>query len=954
MEIKIITGANQIEAIKNALHDLPQEEEVFIVVPDRQTLQIEEMLFDELKLTSSFNINVVGLTNLATRYVGMELSPLSEIESLLYVKKAVENVKQNFCYFKSTNITFCKEIFKFISQLNSSGIKAEDIYSSKKSPLQKKVADIKLIYQEYEILTTEKLDPNELLQKFEEVVESQSLFENTNFYFLGFDSFTARHYELISALAKNCKQICVSVPTPLSRKNAYIYENDIMLKVQKLSKSLHQTIQIISPQSNLQGEQKHIASQLFGGEARQTEGKNIRIFEAHSARQEADWVAKIIAFEVFNGRRYKDFTVAVSDIKKYGPELAEALEKNSIPYYLDTSISAGQTYLALLFKKLIMFAYKNYNKQDLLFILNSPFVDTSWEEISLINKTYQGGAKQFFALNGLDQIKNIVKTISEDIFAGANLALDFLRENVEKCDSFMLDEKTLDMEKQIPDIIQSIIDATQTIGSASSMKEFITAVELGLEGTQVSAIPSYVDQVYVGDATDSFFGESEILFVVGANAGTMPKITLDNSIFSDDDLSRAGFIKNVEPTVKTINRRSRFKVFSLLTSWRKRLYITYSLSGDDDKPLAPSMIVGEVANIFDKNDKIITNLIPEDLADLNQLLLAVGRNKIGAEEIMAQVSSPQVKELLNQVLQVDLGKFDRIKTLSCAGELGLGESIKPTEIEKFYDCPFKVYCENVLKLKEKQLQALSPADIGSIIHDVLEKYGKKYKYELLPPEEMQAFIDEQLAQAYDFKTLPDGELVLRRLKKDVLKICRMVAEENANSSYKPWLIEQKIEGTIQGKPFYGRVDRVDLSGSVFRIIDYKTGKITTNLVRDLSYGKKLQLFSYSKMIAEKYGLKCGGVYYFDAKAGYTNSEKTLVGLTSEDDVDLTAKKTISQQEMQSYQNQAEQMLAKGAEQISQGKFSPRPDANSCEYCKFKAICLYDAENGVRRMKGGEA
>lgn len=954
MEIKIITGANQVEAIKNTLHDLPRGEEVFIVVPDRQTLQIEEMLFDELNLASTFDINVVGLTNLATKYVGVELQPLSEIESLLYVKKAVENVKQNLCYFKSTNITFCKEVFKFISQLAASGIAPQDICSRQNSPLQKKVADIKLIYQEYQMLTSEKTDPNQLLQKFEQTIESQNLFANSSFYFVGFDSFTLRHYELISALAKKCKRLCVSLPAPLTRKNAYIYDGDIMQKMQNLAKSLHQTIQVYSPPTSLHGEAKEIASQLFSGDKMVADGKNVRIFGARSARQEADWVAKIIAFEVFNGRRYKDFSVAVSDIQKYGDELAEAFEKNGIPYYLDTSISANKTYLALVFKKLITFAYKNFTKHDLLFLLNCPLFEQDREQISYVSKAYQGGAKQFFALKGLPQIKKIVEAAREDVLQGASLALEFLRENVEKCAALIQDEKTLDMERQIPDILSSIIEASKQIGSTSSMKEFIAAVELGLEATQVSAIPSYVDQVYVGDATDSFFGESEILFVVGANAGAMPKITMDNSIFADEELQRAGFIRSVEPTVKTINRRARFKVFSLLSSWKKRLYITYALSGEDDKPISPSMIVGELAALFNKEGKIITNIMPDNLEDINQLLLAIGKNKIGAEQVMAEASSPQIKQLLNEVLQVDLAKFDRIKPLACAKTLKLGEAIKPTEIEKFYDCPFKVYCENVLKLKEKQLQALSPAEIGSIVHDVLENYGKQFNYAVLDAAEMQKFIDKQLENDYDFGALPDGELVLRRLKKDLFKICASVAQENASSPYQPWLIEQKIEGKVQGKPFYGRVDRVDKTGDVFRVIDYKTGRITTNLIRELSYGKKLQLFSYAKMISQKYGLKCGGVYYFDVKAGYTNSAKTLVGLTSEFGADADGQKTVSQQQMTENMQQAENLLASGAKFLSEGKLLPRPDAHSCEYCKYKAICLYDQENGVRRMKGGEA
>ena len=91
MNIKLIKGINLLESIKSTIKVLPKNEECFIVVPDRATLQIEELLFDTLQIKATFNLNIVGLTNLALKYIGVEYKPISEIESILYVKKSFLN-----------------------------------------------------------------------------------------------------------------------------------------------------------------------------------------------------------------------------------------------------------------------------------------------------------------------------------------------------------------------------------------------------------------------------------------------------------------------------------------------------------------------------------------------------------------------------------------------------------------------------------------------------------------------------------------------------------------------------------------------------------------------------------------------------------------------------------------------------------------------------------------------
>lgn len=946
MKLKIVSGVNITESIKNAIADIPLDEECFVVVPDRMTLQIEEMLFVGRNISSTFNVNVVGLSNLAIKHIGVALNPISQIEGVLYVKKAIENRREDLKYFKNSNVYFCSEVYKFISQLSSSNVLPEDMtFIGKRETLKRKFDDVKTIYEEYLKLTEDREDSSTLVDRFAEAIENEHLFKNANFYFVGFESFTAKHFMLMKALCKNVKSIVVSLPIAEHKGNAYIYENDILQKMKALAKDENVDIEFVSPAAALNESAAWIARNLYSNNVCLKEANDVFVFEGKSRKQEAEFVAKTIVYEVYNGARYKDFAVACGDLKAYLPELKLAFEKNDIAYYLDSSMVAKDTYCALLFKKIASLAYKNFRREDLIFISSSPLFDFCDEDKQFILSHAQGGGKVFFALKN-EQIKALVRDLSANFSDGAQRIVGVIEEALPKLDELGLDEKTLDIEKQVPSALREILAAAQLSQSGAEIKEMLSAIDIGLATKEISAIPSYCDQVYIGDAAQSFFGQPKKLFVVGANASLMPKITNDDSIFSDDDIELAGFKKAIEPSIKMINRRARFKIFSLLSSWKERLYLSYSISDSDGKPIAKSMIASSIIDMFNKHDKIIrsANLQLGERA----LLFEIGKNKVGAEEVMSGDIPSAQKASLHLALQPNLEKFDRIKPLHSSKELGLGKMIKPTEIEKFYDCPFKVYCENVLHLQEKRPDLLSPAQKGSIIHDALEKYAKKYDFVRLEQHEKDAFVESVLA-GFDFDSFEDGAIERIRLKKDLSNILDYVSKEHENSDAQTWLIEEKIEGTVAGKPFYGRVDRVDKIGEKFRVIDYKTGKVTTSLICDLSYGKKLQLFAYASLIGKKSGLDCSGVYYFDIKAKESAKNKKLVGLNIGSD----DKNSVSQAKFEQLTEQAEKLMASASDYIADGKLFPYPDSKSCQYCPFKAMCLYDAERGVRSLKGGQ-
>lgn len=947
--IKVVTGASLLEAAKNAIKQLG-DNNTFLIVPDRATLVFEELLFDVLQISSTLKYDVCGLSTLASRYIKTESLTLSEVEAVLFVKQAIENVKHKLKYFASGNINICKQVYKFISQFKSSSLKPSDIVcKSERITLRNKFEDLRLIYQEFENLTFDKLDPSAQLGAFAEIIATNKELQEAEFCFVGFDSFTSKHFQVLEAIAKHTKGLTVSLPVPISRANAYIYETDILEKLQTLGKSLGQEIEIYSPPTSLKKEAQVIAENLFSRQPKTYEKGNVFVKEADIPKSEAEFVAKSICFEVFNGERYRDIAVVCSDLKTYGKEIISEFERHRIPYYIDSSVVASQTYVALFFKKMLSFAYKKFSKGDLLFFLNSVFFEKQDEKIEKVSQFYEGGGEAFYSFD-FGKLTILVKAISASFIDGAKLLIKFLEENKDKIAEQGLDEKSLTFEMQMPDVLTELLNAVEKTCSFSSFKEFYSAIELGLETKEVSALPSYYDQVFVGDSTTSFFGDVDSLYLIGANAGVIPKCESETSFLSDDEIEKAQLKFKVEPTIKMINRRNRFKLFSHLTQFKKRLVVSYSSADQDGKPLSKSVVVSMLQKMFCISNPIKNNN-PHDEKDVDKLLFNIGRNYEEAQQLLFSKRAPEFEPELKQLVDITERDLHLSKKLSVAKQIGLGDQIKPTEIEKFYSCPFKVFCENVLKLKLPVKSEMSPAEIGSLVHEVIASYGIRFSYKMPGENQLDEFLTKKIVDFLRERQISDRELFVKRIKNDLVNIIKKIDDENKNSPFEPWLTEEKLEGKILGKKFSGRVDRVDRCEKIFRIIDYKTGKITSNFLTDAKFGKKLQLLAYAKLIQDKTGLVCGGVYYFDAKAGFKSTQKqSLIGITSQsaEKIGQVGSKSITEKQMQEIIDESARLLFEGAKSLNQGKIMPYPDTTSCEYCPHSAICLYDAFRGTRR------
>ena len=160
---------------------------------------------------------------------------------------------------------------------------------------------------------------------------------------------------------------------------------------------------------------------------------------------------------------------------------------------------------------------------------------------------------------------------------------------------------------------------------------------------------------------------------------------------------------------------------------------------------------------------------------------------------------------------------------------------------------------------------------------------------------------------------------------------------------------------------YGKVDRIDVDGEYYRVIDYKTGKVD-DTDAGLYYGLKLQLYLYSLAVKDKV---LAGLYYFDVQDEYDKKGeakkpylkgKTLNVMDAVLSQDSSLKEegksaflpiTIVEGEIKGASDEktisalvdyAKIMCKNAVENMKEGVIVPSPVESACKHCKFMSMC----------------
>ena len=992
MKLKIFQNYAIFDAtcdMVTSIDNRDSEIEHIVVVPDKFSLQCEKMILEKIK-DSLFNVNVLGISQVADRafeMLGKSVKVLPSSELLLLTMKAIENVRDKFLTFQKSGINFCYEICKIISQLKSSLISPEELDRQGDDLSGKKYHDLKLIYQEYQRLLNENFDENARLKFLIELLNESDIFKNTYFYFGMFDSFTQEGYSLISALVKASKGVSVAIAMPISIANDYIYEQDIFNKLQKIALDYELPAEVITNCSDKESVKYYMASNLFGqGEKSKIKSDFYYNFSSSSMSDQVNACAKLIYNFVHAGMKYSDIKIALSNESDFSLNLEETFARYDIPIYISSSLLAIELPLIDLVIKFLQVIYFNYAKDSLLALFNHSL--TSASELVDLVQVYNVSNKRKF----IKYIKEKFEfSFIFDELENCQSAGDYQGVIEKICENFMQKhEKMLEKlenlsylkEKQINeqayDILTEAVKLISKYNDEIELDEYYKQLSLILSFKNVESVPAFVDSVIAVQAEENYAGSCKVLFVLGGE--NLPSVQSDSGLLNDDDIFSFIHKKKIEPTIRMINRRNRFKLFNLLLSPTEKLITFYNASTDEGKKNEVPAFIQSLSDIFDaenisSNIFNLQNLISRDLIEKERdvFLLSLGNKKNIINEYHKILSDD-----LKTKIDCEFLEFKADKSFIHDGEKVFFDRgyISPSQLETFFNCPFKHFARYGLRINEKSTSEFSYADAGTIIHKYCEDYvretmtGKESKIELFVEKNFERIIKE-----CDLKEKIESEDAKRSLinflKRQAYLVLKDVKDELDLSLFKPYKLEYNVKAKLcDNVDLVGKIDRIDKSDDYFRIIDYKSGKVASPL-RELYFGTKLQLFLYSALVQEKLKARLAGAIYFNARSEYfspRDEKKLFKGLISNDESVIErfdrklhafgeSKKLgisqgkkgysgslIAKDDLEKYQQYSLKLSKKGVNLAKKGYILPNPIDNTCDNCPYKALCLNDSKS----------
>lgn len=399
-----------------------------------------------------------------------------------------------------------------------------------------------------------------------------------------------------------------------------------------------------------------------------------------------------------------------------------------------------------------------------------------------------------------------------------------------------------------------------------------------------------------------------------------PSFTKDDcGVITDHEIGKLQEVyeKKIEPTIRTVNKRERLKLFDLLLAVTEKLFVSYPVFNAGHEQLKASHIINELKKIFvgqngknpevlNENDLNLLSLAGDEKHAATNFALETGSRIVGEKKLVKMLSDVKNNIANGDILYSSLyealkdGMSDGLKTavkntnekkvvgsVKNARELFFKEGkTSASALETYFACPYKYFVEKGLLVREREEAKMKAMDVGNMLHKLAELFTKKLNEdELLINNETKAqaetdrLINEIIvAEKYNATV---NRYLIEILKKEAQRLCKALVFAKKHSCFKTQYTEVNFgdNGVMPGLllekskvKLSGFIDRIDICDNKFRVIDYKTGKIKI-LSGDIYYGKKLQLFSYLSAAKNYTKLLPAGVFYFPIKNNFQDEKE---------------------------------------------------------------------------------
>ncbi|MBQ8247914.1 MAG: PD-(D/E)XK nuclease family protein [Lachnospiraceae bacterium] len=673
-------------------------------------------------------------------------------------------------------------------------------------------------------------------------------------------------------------------------------------------------------------EMSHLERNLFRNNCEKYEGNNnvIELIKAGNRRDEcAVMCATMFQFIEQKGYRYRDIAVVTGDMNRYEALLRQQFDKYGVPYFMDTTKSLMNNPFVAFLRNAIAVLRQGFRYNEVFRFLRTGLTDLTREEIDMLEnyvrargirgysawnqpftRSHKEGLrdeKQAEELNSIrEKFAGIFGTLWNETAGGRLSATKWcellygfcVEQNIEyKLETYASafeanNELSTAIEyRQIYRLIMDLLNQIAGLLGEDELTlgEFSDILDAGFEEIRVRSIPQGVDLLVVGDIERTRLNDIKVLFFLGVNDGNIPQSSSKGGLISD--LEREFLInsgKELAPTPASQMFIEHLYLYMNLTKPSEYLYLSYSVMEDDGSSLRPAYLIAELQKIFPALEVQRRNPYSRILsqADARERMAA-----LLSEYATGTMTEEQLKELYG--LYADLsGRDDSREWLHEITEAAFMQ-YRPTDLERklaeelygkmmecsisslerFASCHYAHFLAYGLRLEEREEYGFESMDMGNVMHEILQMFGKMLEKEKLDwltvdAENIEHFLDnaiEEISQSYGGAILSEGgknRYYKEQLKRIVKRTIRTLQEQLRHGSFRPYAFEKEFrhiydfsnEDHKAGQLLLkGRIDRIDTceqDDELFvKVVDYKAG-IHKFDINTLYYGVALQLAVY--------------------------------------------------------------------------------------------------------------
>lgn len=210
---------------------------------------------------------------------------------------------------------------------------------------------------------------------------------------------------------------------------------------------------------------------------------------------------------------------------------------------------------------------------------------------------------------------------------------------------------------------------------------------------------------------------------------------------------------------------------------------------------------------------------------------------------------------------------ERVKRKKCFNDFEvpfLGRMGVTSELTSIFSCPFQFAMKYLVNVREEEKVTLlfDRKNLGSFLHSLIKEWEeetKNWNNEFQIDEEKLKGITKQFIDKLEISNLEKDTILNLIFRRDngILKHFVEFERKRIKEGFKIVSIEEGVEGTIFETLVSGKIDRVERKGNEYKIIDFKTSKIT--LKRDI-----FQIECYKELLKnEKSNINCQIVKIFN-------------------------------------------------------------------------------------------